>query len=69
MLYVGTSGFDYDDWRGAWYPPDLPRRCYFDYYAERFGAVEINSTFYHIYNPRMMESLVRRAAGRVRFAV
>ena len=69
MLHIGTSGFSYDDWRGQWYPPDLGRGRYFDYYAERFGAVEINSTFYHIYAPRMMESLVRRAAGRVRFAV
>ncbi len=69
MLTIGTSGFAYDDWRGHWYPPGLPRARYFDYYAERFSAIEINSTFYHIYAPRMMESLVRRAAGRVRFAV
>ena len=68
MLQVGTSGFQYDDWRGAWYPPRLPRARAFDYYAERFSAVEINSTFYHIYSPRMMASLVRRAAGRVTFA-
>jgi uncharacterized protein YecE (DUF72 family) len=69
MLHVGTSGFAYDDWRGRWYPPDLPRAHFFDYYAERFNAVEINSTFYHLYSPRMMDSLVRRAAGRVLFAV
>jgi uncharacterized protein YecE (DUF72 family) len=69
MLHVGTSGFSYDDWRGRWYPPDLPRNRFFDYYAERFETVEINSTFYHIYSPRMMDSLVRRAAGRVLFAV
>lgn len=69
MLYTGTSGFSYDDWRGRWYPPSLARNRYFDYYAERFNAVEINSTFYHIYSPRMMESLVARAAGRVTFAV
>lgn len=69
MLHVGTSGFSYDDWRWRWYPPDLPRRAYFEYYAERFSAIEINSTFYHIYRPSMMASLVRRATGRLRFAV
>lgn len=69
MLLIGTSGFSYDDWRGAWYPPKLPRCRMFDYYAERMSTVEINSTFYHIFSPRMMDSLVRRAAGRVYFAV
>lgn len=69
MLYIGTSGFSYDDWKGPWYPPDLPRGKMFDYYAERMNAVEINSTFYHIASPRMMRSLVRRSEGRVRFAV
>ncbi len=69
MIHLGTSGFSYDDWRGRFYPPQMDRAGMFDYYAERFGAVEINSTFYHIYKPAMMRSLVRRAEGRVTFAV
>lgn len=43
---VGTSGFQYAHWQGVFYPPDLPRRAWFDHYARRFGAVEINNTFY-----------------------
>ncbi len=69
MIHVGTSGFSYDDWRGAFYPPGLPKSRMFDYYAERFEAVEINSTFYHIPGPGMLRSLVERAAGRVVFGV
>jgi uncharacterized protein YecE (DUF72 family) len=69
MIHVGTSGFSYDDWRGRWYPPALPRARMFDFYAERFAALEINSTYYRIPPARSMESLVRRAAGRVTFTV
>lgn len=69
MILLGTSGYSYDDWKGRWYPPDLPRNQMFDYYAERFNAVEINSTYYRIPGPQMMQSLVRRARGRVTFSI
>lgn len=68
MLFVGTSGFSYDDWKGRFYPPSLSKQRMFDFYSRRFNAVEINSTFYHIYSPGMMRSLVARAEGRVKFA-
>jgi uncharacterized protein YecE (DUF72 family) len=45
-VYVGTSGWVYSDWRGEFYPKDLRKRDELAYYAERFGSVEINSTFY-----------------------
>jgi uncharacterized protein YecE (DUF72 family) len=45
-LLVGTSGFSYPDWKGAFYPEGLPSRRWLGFYAERFGAVEINQTFY-----------------------
>lgn len=67
MLYIGTSGFSYDDWKGRFYPPNLPKQKMFDYYSHRFNAVEINATFYHIYTPAMMRSLVRRSEGRIMF--
>jgi uncharacterized protein YecE (DUF72 family) len=44
-LYVGTSGYSYKPWKGPFYPLDLPDRLMLRYYSERFGAVEINSTF------------------------
>jgi uncharacterized protein YecE (DUF72 family) len=45
-LLVGTSGFSYPDWKGAFYPEGLPSHRWLGFYAERFGAVEINQTFY-----------------------
>lgn len=48
MLYVGTSGWQYDDWANDFYPRGLARRLWLPYYAERFPTVEINNTFYRL---------------------
>ena len=45
---VGTSGWVYGDWRGAFYPDELPARDRLAFYAERFDTVEINSTHYRL---------------------
>jgi uncharacterized protein YecE (DUF72 family) len=45
-LYVGTSGYSYKEWKGTFYPKDLPAAQMLRYYGEHFGTVEINSTFY-----------------------
>lgn len=47
-LQVGTSGWQYRDWRGRFYPPKLPQRRWLEYYAERFGTVEVNNAFYRL---------------------
>ncbi len=47
-IRVGTSGWQYDDWRGRFYPRDLPKRQWFAHYARRFPTVEINATFYRL---------------------
>ncbi len=46
-LYVGTSGWNYYDWRGEFYPPDLKARDYLSFYARHFRTVEVNYSFYH----------------------
>lgn len=46
--HLGTIGFSYKEWQGVFYPPGLPSRQYLGYYAERFNAVEIDTTFYGI---------------------
>jgi uncharacterized protein YecE (DUF72 family) len=47
-LWIGTSGYQYDDWRGRFYPEDLPKRQWFAHYARYFDTVEINNTFYRL---------------------
>jgi uncharacterized protein YecE (DUF72 family) len=46
VIVVGTSGWQYRDWRSRFYPEGLPQRDWLPYFAERFPAVEINNTFY-----------------------
>ncbi len=47
-VYIGTCGFYYEDWRGVFYPKDLPKTKYLDFYIDNFSTVELNSTFYHL---------------------
>ena len=44
--YIGTMGFSYSDWKGVFYPSEMPSRNYLAYYSRIFKSVEIDSTFY-----------------------
>jgi uncharacterized protein YecE (DUF72 family) len=46
MLWIGTSGYNYPEWKGSFYPATLPAARMLPYYAARFPTVEINYTFY-----------------------
>ncbi|WP_327280269.1 MULTISPECIES: DUF72 domain-containing protein [unclassified Streptomyces] len=50
---VGTSGWQYRDWSGVLYPPDLPQRSWLEAYAERFATVESNNAFYRLPSPEV----------------
>ena len=45
-ILIGTSGWTYDHWKGVFYPQDLPKSHWLDYYMTKFQSVEINATFY-----------------------
>jgi uncharacterized protein YecE (DUF72 family) len=47
-LFIGTSGWQYKDWRGVLYPADVPVRSWLETYAEHFGTVELNNAFYRL---------------------
>ena len=55
-LYVGTSGYSYKEWKGPFYPEDLPDKQMLRFYGERFRSVEINNTFYRMPKPAMLET-------------
>lgn len=48
MIRVGTSGWSYGDWRGRFYPTELPQREWLAYYARHFDTVELNATTYRL---------------------
>jgi uncharacterized protein YecE (DUF72 family) len=45
-IFIGTSGWTYDSWRGPLYPTDLPKGDWLSFYASRFPTAEINYSFY-----------------------
>jgi uncharacterized protein YecE (DUF72 family) len=69
MLYVGTCGFSYKDWIGPFYPPGIKAAAMLPFYAGRFSAVEIDSTYYAIPKPALFEGMVARTPADFRFTV
>ena len=55
-LWVGTSGWQYPDWHGAFYPEKLPQRLWLEHYAARFRTVEVNNTFYNLPDASVFEA-------------
>ena len=59
-IWVGTSGFHFDDWRGVFYPSGLPRSRWLDYYAKSFRVLELNSSYYRIPSVASVQRLAEK---------
>jgi len=68
-VLCGTSGYDYQPWRGRFYPENLPKAQMLSYYASRFGAVEINYTFRHLPSEKAASGWASRVPDGFRFAL
>ncbi len=68
-VLIGTSGYDYPEWKGVFYPENLNRRDFLAWYATQFNALELNSTFYNMPTADRMTSFYERSNGRLKFAV
>lgn len=55
-LRIGTSGWQYRDWRGVLYPERLPQKAWLSHYADRFDCVEVNNAFYRLPEPSVFAS-------------
>ena len=54
MILVGTSGYNYPEWKGSFYPADLPVKKMLPYYAGKFPTVEIHYSFYRMPTPQLI---------------
>jgi uncharacterized protein YecE (DUF72 family) len=52
-IRIGCSGWNYKDWRGPFYPQDMPVKNWFAFYAQTFDTVEINNSFYRLPKPEV----------------
>ena len=68
-LYSGTSGYSYKEWKGPFYPEDLPAGQMLAFYAERLPAVEINNTFYRMPKRSVLESWAEQVPEGFRFSI
>ncbi len=68
-LLIGTSGYDYPEWRDVFYPKELHRSSFLDYYADTFSAVELNYTYYKMPGEKGIRSLLTRSRKPLVFSI
>ena len=68
-LLLGTSGYDYPEWKGVFYPADLKRKDFLPYYSTVFNALELNFSFYGLPTAERLLSFYERSEGRLAFSV
>jgi uncharacterized protein YecE (DUF72 family) len=69
VLSIGTSGWQYRDWRERFYPKGLPQRLWLEHYAGRYPVVEVNNAFYRLPERKTFEQWRARTPDGFRFAV
>ena len=68
-VWVGTSGYNYPEWRGSFYPQKLATAKMLGFYAQRLATVEINYTFYRSPKPEVLAGWSRQTPQRFRFTL
>jgi len=70
-LKIGTSGFQFHDWKGPIYPSDIPDQAMLSYYENQLGfnTVEINFTYYRLPAPKSFEGMVKKTSDEFTFSV
>ena len=68
-FYIGTSGYAYKEWKGKFYPQDLPAAQMLQYYAQHFNAVEANNTFYRMPKAAVLESWAQQVPAEFKFVI
>src|SRR5215475_14589775 len=68
-FYVGTSGYSYKEWKGTFYPEDLPDKAMLRFYGERFRSVEINNTFYRMPKASVLEGWMAEVPPGFKFVL
>jgi len=68
-IWVGTSGYNYPEWRGSFYPEKFSTAKMLAYYAERLDTVEINYTFYRTPDAKVMAGWAAAVPARFKFTL
>jgi uncharacterized protein YecE (DUF72 family) len=68
-VLVGTSGWQYRDWRGVLYPPGVAQRRWLEHYSSQYATVENNGSFYRLPSPQTFGDWRARTPGDFLMAV
>lgn len=68
-IHVGVGGWDFDPWRGTFYPAGLPKTKQLEYMSEQLTATEINATYYKLQSPELFARWAKMAPDGFKFAV
>ena len=68
-IYVGVGGWDFDPWRGTFYPPGLSKAKQLDYASSKLTAIEINATYYKLQKPELFERWGKSVPEGFKFAI
>lgn len=68
-IFVGTSGWNYNHWRGVFYPENLTAKEWFNYYRKKFDTVEINNTFYNLPASSVFKNWRRQAPADFTYVI
>jgi uncharacterized protein YecE (DUF72 family) len=69
MIRVGTSGFKFADWKGAFYPQGLAEKEWLNYYSGKFDCLEVNSTYYRLLHPKTFFHMAEKVPEGFLFTV
>ncbi len=67
--WIGTSGFQYAEWKGTFYPEDMAAAKMLPYYAERFSSTEINYTFHRIPSAKTITNWSAQTPAHFKFSL
>ena len=68
-IWIGTSGYNYPEWRGSFYPEKMKPAGMLPFYAAAFDSVEINYTFYRMPNAKTIEGWAAATPEDFRFVL
>lgn len=66
---IATSGYSYDDWKGSFYPEDLPKSEYLRYYSLFFPFVELNFSYYAMPEAHALKAMAERTPNSFLFSI
>ena len=68
-IFIGTSGYSYDDWKDIFYPAKMQRKDFLEFYSKYFNSTEVNFTYYQMPFETTINALIRKSGGKTRFVV